>query len=150
MRIHWLNEWKEMGIKFDDLETAFSFVSSDQPFMNRACMSKSTGKTYYQSEMGGDFDEWPEDIDENDDTISIPHKNDLGLGQNLVWQFVDREIPGLADKVRSFFSHRGAYSKYKNFLEEIGLLDKWHEFESAKCKEALIQWCKENDIEIDI
>lgn len=138
-----------MGVKFGDLETAFDFVSSDQRFMNTACISKSTGETYYKSEITGDFEEWPEDADENDDYISVPHKNDLDPGQNLVWEFVNEEIPGLADKVRGFFSRRGAYSRYKDFLEDIGLLDKWHEFESAKSKEALLQWCKENKIEID-
>jgi hypothetical protein len=97
----------------------------------------------------GDFDELPEDIYENDDYIEIPHKNDLGLGQHLVWHFVEKEIPGLVDKVRSFFSRKGAYSKYKAFLEEIGLLDKWYEFEDARAKEALLQWCKDNGIEID-
>ncbi len=135
-------------MNFNDIEDAFEFVSSDQPYMHRAYLSKTTGETFYQSEMS-DYDELPEDIYENDDYIEIPHKNDLGLGQRLVWQFVEKEIPGLADKVRSFFSRKGAYSKYKAFLEEIGLLDKWHEFEDSNAKEALLQWCKDNEIEID-
>jgi len=108
-------------MNFSEIESAFEFVSMDQPYAHRAYLSKTTGETFYQSEMN-DFDELPEDIYEIDDYIEIPHKNDLGLGQRIVWQFVEKEIPGLADKVRSFFSRKGAYSKYKAFLEEIGLL----------------------------
>lgn len=135
-------------MSFSEIEDAFGFVSSDQPYMHRAYVSKTTGETFYQSDTS-DLDELPEDIYENDDYIEIPHKNDLNLGQRLVWQFVEKEIPGLADKVRSFFSRKGAYSRYKDFLEEVGLLDKWHEFEDSRTREALIQWCKDNEIEID-
>ena len=135
-------------MKFSEIKSAFGFVSMDQPYMHRAYLSKTTDRTFYQSEMS-DFDELPEYIYENDDYIEIPHKNDLGLGQHLVWQFVEKEIPGLADKVRSFFSRKGAYSKYKAFLEEIVLLDKWYEFEDSREKEALLQWCNDNGIETD-
>ncbi|MCP3873706.1 MAG: hypothetical protein GY699_11190 [Desulfobacteraceae bacterium] len=136
-----------METKFQNIELAFDYVSSAQRFMNTAYISKSTGKIYYQSEMY-DSDELPEDIDVTDDYIEIPHKNDLDLGQHLVWQFVDIEIPDQNDKIRGFFSRRGAYSNYKSFLEEIGLLEKWYKFENNKTKEVLQEWCKNNRIEI--
>ena len=60
-----------------------------------------------------------------------------------------REIPGLKDKVRGFFSRRGAYSRYKAFLEEIDLLEKWYEFEDSETQQSLREWCKENEIETD-
>jgi hypothetical protein len=116
--------------------------------MNSAYISKTTGKIFYHSEMYGS-EELPEDIHISNDYIEIPHKIDLDLGQHLVWQFVNREIPGLADKIRGFFSRRGAYSKYKSFLEQIGLLNKWYAFEEARIKETLKEWCNENGIEID-
>ncbi|MFC1643496.1 UPF0158 family protein [Chlamydiota bacterium] len=135
-------------MKFQDLDLAFHFVSSAQPLEHTAYISKSTGEAYYHSEMG-DFDEIPEEVYESDDYIEIPHKNDLDLGKQLVWDFVEQEIPGLKDKVRSFFSRKGAYSRYKDFLEQIGLLDKWYEFENTKAKEALLEWCKKNKIGIE-
>ncbi len=135
-------------MKFQDIEIAFDFVSMDQPYMHTAYVSRTTGKTYFNSEMG-DFDEFPKDIEDNDDYVAIPHKNDLDLGKRLVWKFVAQEIPGFTDKLRIFFSRRGAYSRYKEFLVEIGLLEKWYEFEDSKTKEALLKWCNENKIEID-
>ena len=137
-----------MKTKFHDVEMAFDYVSSSQPLMNSAYISKTTGQIFYHSEMY-DSDELPEDIYENNDYIEIPHKNDLDLGQHLVWQFVNREIPGLADTISGFFSRPGAYSKYKSFLEEIGLLKKWFEFEETSTKETLKEWCNENDIKLD-
>lgn len=140
---------KKMTIKFTDIELAFDFVSSEQPCMNTAVISRSTGKTYFHTEMGDNFEEMPEDMYENDDYVEIPHKNDLDLGQRLVWRFVEREIPGLYNKVQSIFSRRGAYSRYKSFLEQFGLLDKWYDFENSENKRALQEWCKENKIETD-
>ncbi len=136
-----------MKVNFQDIELAFDYVSSAQRLMNNAYISKETGQIYYHSEMY-DAEELPEDIDETEKYIEIPHKNDLDLGQHLVWQFVDTEIPGLADKISGFFSRKGAYSRYKSFLEEIGLLEKWYKFEETKTKETLQEWCEENGIKL--
>jgi hypothetical protein len=137
-----------MKIKFEDIEEAYNFVSSCQPFMHFAIISKSTGKTYYRSEMYDDYDEMPEDIEENDDYVVIPHKNDLDLGKRLVFAFVNNEIPELYDKVQSIFSRKGAYGRYKELLSEIDLLDKWYEFENSETKKALYEWCEDNKLKI--
>lgn len=138
-----------MKIKFTDIEFAFDFVSSEQQGIHSVIVSRSKGALYYHTEIGDNFDEIPEDVYENDDYVEIPHKNDLDLGQRLVWRFVDREIPGLKDKVRGFFSRSGAYSRYKAFLEKIDLLEKWYEFENSETQQSLREWCKENEIETD-
>ncbi|NIA28891.1 MAG: hypothetical protein GWP06_03125 [Actinobacteria bacterium] len=61
-------------INFSDLEDAFLFVSSDQPFMHSAVINKKTGETFYQSELS-DIDEFPDDVS-SEDYVEIPHKND--------------------------------------------------------------------------
>jgi len=71
-------------IDFSDLEDAFLFVGSDQPFMNSAIVNKRTGETFYQSELSG-IDDFPENF-EGDNFIEIPHKNDLDLGRDLVFE----------------------------------------------------------------
>jgi hypothetical protein len=138
-----------MRIKFTDIEMAFEFVSSEQPEIHTAIISKSSGQTYYHTEIGDNFEEITDDAYENEDYAEIPHKNDLDLGQRLVWRFVEKEIPGLEPKVRGFFSRRGAYSRYKAFLDEIDLLEKWYAFENSETQKALRAWCEVNDIEID-
>lgn len=135
-------------MKYDDLERAFMFVNSGPQFDNVVYVSRSTGRTFWCSDAG-DVDDLPEDVETSSDYIRVPHKNDLDLGQRLVWQFVMREIPGLEENVRGFFSARGAYGRYKSFLEEVGLLEKWYQFEDEMTKDALLKWCVENEIQTE-
>jgi len=57
--------------------------SMDQKGMHNAYLCKETGRILFTSEMG-DSDELPEDVDDSDKYIAIPHKNDLELGKALV------------------------------------------------------------------
>lgn len=134
-------------INYSDLEMAFLFVSMSPPDENYAYLNKETGDTYYVSEFG-DADDLPDDLDENEDYISIPHKNDLELGRNLVFDFVAANLPDVFEKVRSIFSSKGAYARYKDLLEYNGQLEAWYDFEKRATEQALRQWCNDNDIEV--
>lgn len=135
-------------MKFADLEYAFEFINAGDPYEHEAFVSRSTGKTYILSDVAG-VDELPEDVLENDDYVEILNKYDLDLGKDLVWQFVDRQIPGLKTKVREIFSRRGAYARYKAFLEDLDLLDAWYRFENERTREVLLEWAREKGISID-
>ncbi len=136
-----------MAILFDDIENAFLFVSMDQKFLHNAYLCKETGQIFYTSELG-DSDELPDDIDDTEKYITIPHKNDLELGRALVFEFTSEYIPDDMDRIYAFFRSRGAYSRYKDFLNGIGLLDKWYKFEEERQTAALKEWCQDNCIEI--
>ena len=135
-----------MSINYSELEDAFLFISGQPPFTNSAILNNETGEIYYQSDFSG-IDEFPEDIDD-EKYISIPHKNDLDLGRDLVFEFVSQYMENDLDEVHEIFDRKGAYSKYKYLLEKRGLLKKWYDFENNKTKEALLSWCSENNIEI--
>ena len=120
-----------MAISFDDIENAFLFVSMDQRFMHNAYLCKETSQIFYTSEMG-DSDELPEDIDDPNKYITIPHKNDLELGKALVIEFTSKYLPEELDRVYSIFRSKGAYSRYKDLLERKGFLDKWYKFENER------------------
>ena len=69
------------------------YVSSAMYGMNSAVVCKDTGKILYRSDMAG-IDE----IEDEDDLdwgqcVEIPHKNDLDLGRNLVFEFVEEYLP---------------------------------------------------------
>ena len=133
-------------INFRDIEEAFYYVSSDQPFINLAVINRKTGKTYHQSDLAG-IDEFPENVN-SEEYIDIPHKNDLGLGKDLVFDFVARYLPDKMTQVNDIFSRKGAYSSFKSLLISLNLIEKWYEFEDEQTKHALRQWCMENDLEI--
>jgi hypothetical protein len=137
-----------MSITFDSIENAFLYVSMDQQLLNNAYLCKETGQIFYTSEIG-DSDELPDDINDSDKYIEIPHKNELELGKRLVFEYVSKFLPDDLNRVDSIFSRSGAYSRFKDMLEEKGHLDRWHKFEDDRTKNALMQWCTDNDIELE-
>ena len=136
-----------MAIEFSEIEHAFFFVSMDQMYMHNAILCKDTGQIFYTSEMG-DSDELPEDIDNPDKYIDIPHKKELDLGKALVIEFTSKYLPEELDKVYSIFRRKGAYSRYKDLLEMKGALEDWYKFENERQVLALKEWCLRNNIEI--
>ena len=134
---------------FADIMDAFMFVSSSMYEMNSVLLCKDTGKLLYRSDMQG--------VDEMEDEdgllcgqcIEIPHKNDLDLGRNLVFQFVLEYIPDDYENVRSMFLRRGAYSRYKALLERRGFLDQWYAIEKSREESALRDWCLDHEIELE-
>jgi len=132
-------------MKYFDLESAYEFVNCGAPCEHGAYISKETGKIYYQSDyIDEEEEELPEDIDDGGKYIAVPHKNDLDLGRELVYDFVTEYLPDEYDKVRDFFSHRGAYGRFRDFLENLDMLQAWHDYENRRIQDALRQWCKDN------
>jgi hypothetical protein len=135
-------------MKYSDVENAYMFVSMSPPDEHYAYLNKETGETYYVSTLG-DSDELPDDLEENEKYISIPHKNDLNLGRDLVFDFISANLPAEYEQVRRMFSKKGAYARLKELFEAKGQLEAWYEFENKATEEALRGWCKENDIRLD-
>lgn len=133
--------------KFDELLDAFEFVSAGQPMEHEAYLCVTTGVIHYQSELGDD-EPLPDDIDDAEKYIAIPHKNDLDLGKSLVLDFAGAVLPDALAEVEKIFRHKGAYARFKNLLEHCGMLQQWYEYEEKSKQEALRQWCHDSGIEI--
>jgi hypothetical protein len=134
---------------FSDIEDAFMYVGSAMYGMNAAVLCKDTGKILYRSEMTG-IDEIAEEDDLDwDHCVEVPHKNDLGLGRTLVFEFVAEYLPDDYSQVRQMFRRRGAYARYKALLERRGLLQAWYDVENSREEQAFRRWCRENRIELD-
>ncbi len=129
-----------------ELEDAYMIASSDPGGSTEVLICKKTGKTLVNSDYSGIY-EIPEDADE-DDYLMAPNKYDLDLGNKLVFDFILDTVPDEYDRVRGFFSRRGAYGKYKDFLGRKGLVDVWHEHENVKTEEALRAWAKDKGLEL--
>ena len=114
---------------------------------NRAYISKETGRIYWVSDDPVE-DDLPDDIEESDAYIPVPHKNDLDLGRDLALRFVEEELPDRYDTVRGFFGRRGAYGRFKDLLDEAGRLESWYAFEAQHTQKALKDWCQANQIEL--
>jgi hypothetical protein len=136
-----------MAIEFSDIVESFDFVSFGPPSEHQAFLHRESGKIFWHSEYGSNEEELPDDVF-SDDYIEIPHKNDLGLGKDLVFEFADNYVPNQIRKIERIFSHKGAYSRFKALLQEEGLLEKWFDFENDTQQRALKDWCKEHNIDI--
>ncbi len=137
-----------VAVEYEDLLLAFEFVSSSPPIENSAYVSLDTGKIYWASSLTPIEDDAPDDLEESDRYIAIPHKNDLDLGQDLVFRFVAQELPNDYERVRGFFRHKGAYARFKQLLVSQGILEKWYKFENASMETALREWCVQNDVQL--
>ena len=133
---------------FSEIENAFIYVGSAMYGMNSAVVCKDTGKILYRSDMAGIDEIEDEDDLDWEQCIEIPHKNDLALGRNLVFEFVEEYLPDDYERVRQMFRRSGAYNRYKALLEQHGLLKEWYNIENSREERALRQWCKENVIEL--
>ncbi len=134
-------------MKLSDLEDAFLFVGGAALGECTAMICPQTGQVCLQSEMG-DLDEIPEEAYDSDSWWDIPHKTELGLGRNLAFTFVAQRIPKDIDRVERIFSKRGAYSRFKDLLHDRGILEEWYEFENARLKEEILEWCQGEGIEV--
>jgi hypothetical protein len=90
---------------FSEIQDAFFFVSSAGYGMNRALLCKDNGEIYYHSETG-DLDELDEEEFDCDNFLEIPHKNDLDLGQKLVFEFAELHLADDFSRVEQIFRSR--------------------------------------------
>jgi hypothetical protein len=137
-----------VAIPYEELISAFEFVSAAAPAEHNAYISLDTGQIHWVSELASMDEEVPEDLDTSDRYISVPHKNDLDLGRRLVLRFVEQEMPDAYSEVRAIFQRKGAYGRFKGLLESQGQLEKWYRFEADAHEKALREWCADNDIQI--
>ena len=149
------------AVKFSELEDAYEYVSFDAMFDNRAYVCRETGKIYWVSEDEDDDDEeeeekeedggenkLPADLGISDRYAEVPNKRDLDLGQVLVREFMDQRMPDDYDHVDRIFRKRGAYGRFKDFLDSKGQLEAWYAFENEATRKALREWCEENGLEV--
>ena len=134
--------------KFDALLEAFEFVSFGQPGEHEAYLCTKTGEIHWHSEYGDNEEPLPDDIEDPEKYIAIPHKNDLGLGKSLVLKYAAEFLPDALDNVREIFRRRGAYARFKDLLEHRGMLQQWYEYEATAQKYALRDWCEDRGIEL--
>lgn len=137
-----------MKHKFDDIRDAFDYVSGARQYEVSAHLNLDTGKTYWQGQFD-EIDELPDDFEESDRYISIPHKNELDLGRELVYRFTANRLPDHVDRVDDFFHGRGAYARFKDLLENHCLLQEWYDFENRETDAALRRWCATHAIELE-
>lgn len=129
---------------FDIIEGAFDYVNFGD-HSNSAYLDRHTGTSLYFS-IHGDSDEEPEDFGDDTRYVAIPDTRDLGMGRQLAIQFVSEVRPALRGEIRDAIKGRGGFRRFKDILNQNGLLDRWYEYEAQYERNLIMEWCAENDI----
>jgi len=69
-----------MRVSLKDLREAFEFVCADGGEEHQAFLCLQSGKLYYHSELCDDLDSLPDDVDDSEKFLPIPHKRELDPG----------------------------------------------------------------------
>ena len=133
--------------KFTEVLDGFEFGAFGAMPTNQAFISLERGTVHFVSSELELEEDAPEDLDSGD-YLALPDKAALGLGRELVMEFAQEQLPGDVDTVWGFFSKRGAYRRFKDFLERRGLVQAWYDYESAATEARLRAWCAEHGIEL--
>lgn len=139
-------------VKADDLVDTMQWVSEAITGDNRAYVSRETGKMYLVPEDLGILDEpesLPDDLDDESKYLSVPDKYELDLGKQLVYDFTREFLPEHYNDVRGIFRRKGAYGRFKEFLEGEGLLEKWYDYSDRREIEALVEWGESCGLEVE-
>ena len=137
-----------VAVQYEEISSAFEFVGSAAPTEHSAYISLDTGKIYWASELASMDEELPNDVGTSDRYLVVPHKTELDLGRNLAFRFAAQELPDSYERVTSIFRRKGAYGRFKQLLEDNGVLAKWYKFEAEATEKALREWCAANGIQI--
>ena len=129
-----------MNIEFSKIHEAYEFVSVGEQYAHDALLDTQTGDVLFQSDSE-ELNEFPEVIDPQR-YIHIPTKAELHLGKPVVFSFAETHMPDALTQVHRMFDRAGAYSRFKNLLEQRCLLDQWYVYEERETERALREWCQ--------
>jgi hypothetical protein len=134
-------------LKYDDLLAAYDWVSSS-PDDSEAFVSRVTGIVHWSSSTMELDDKLPEDIEDGNVYVVVPNKHDLNLGKDLALAFAEEQFADSYQTVANFFRQRGAYGRFKDFLEQNGYLEAWYDYESKATELALREWATKEGLSI--
>lgn len=137
-----------MKVKFDDIELALEFVSSGLVGEHNAYLCLQTGHIYYESDYCDE--ELPGDIWDDEKYLPLPSKQDLDLGRRLAMEFAAQSLGDDYETVYRMFQSKGAFGRFKSFLQSRNLLNEWYEYQNEQQRTRLVEWCQDNDVELEI
>ncbi|OJY97064.1 MAG: hypothetical protein BGP25_12215 [Lysobacterales bacterium 63-13] len=130
--------------KLADLEEALLFLDAGGDA--EAWLCRDTGVVHWHCDDADDFEPLPDDIDDAERYVALPSKHDLDLGKPLALEFARTQLPDCYEQVYAMFSHRSAYARFKDLLDRHDSLDTWHQWETEQSRQALREWCADNNI----
>ena len=134
------------AIPYDDLQSAFNFVSAGKPYERNAYIAKATGEVFHAAQIYDAYKRIPADVDDGERYWSVPHRQDLDLGSHLELKFIEEHIPAQFAAAEDFFHRRGAHAKFHDLVAKEGKQALWRQYEHAATEQALRKWASDEGL----
>lgn len=134
------------AIPYDDLQSAFNFVSAAAPYERNAYIAKDTGEVFHAAQIYDAYKRVPPDVDDGERYWSVPHRQDLDLGGRLELKFVAEHMPARLAVAEEFFHRRGAHAKFHELVEKEGKQALWRQYEHDATELALRRWATDEGL----
>jgi hypothetical protein len=141
-------ELSMVSVVWSELLDAFEFKSSGGSEDHAAFVDLETGALHFVSDALDLDEDAPDDLESSDRYLTLPDKNELGLGRELVLSFTEQHLPAELERVASYFQKRGPYARFKELIADRGVLESWYDFEKQATERALRNWCDEHDLQL--
>lgn len=128
-------------VDYQELDDALMWTGGG----GEAYIDRETGRIHWAGDedvLDLDEAEIPDDLEDPERFIPIPHKNELDLGKHLAMDFAARALPERYRNVQACFRGPGAYGQFKDLLADEGKLEAWYRFENEATEQALRDWCE--------
>lgn len=133
-----------MKVKLTDIIDAMDFTDDNSEHY----LDKVTGEIVYINDMYMDraeVEELSNQLDEHD-CFRLPDQRELN-DYAIMEDFVSTLSGSAQEKLEDAISGRGAFSRFKNGIRQLGLQDQWFAFRDEAYKRKAIAWCEENGVE---
>ena len=150
-------------VKLSDIIEGMEFQSDE----SSSYLNKKTGEVVLISdyEMRAaesndpieDVPDWEKDqvlaareiLAETGDYISLPSKydiNEYGIMEDFCWSLEDTRK---GEFLHGLIGGPGTFRRFKDALFKYGIEEDWYTYRSDALKEIAVEWCRENNIDLD-
>jgi len=151
-----------MKVKLEDVIEQFELASeSSQTYLNRITgeihLIPEEVELYVENEEFDEEDlpEWEKeiipvykDINENPENyILFPDQfyiNEYSIMERFSLSLTNEKLRSI---LYSSLKGKGAFRRFKDTANELGILENWYKYKEEAIKELAIEWCKENNLE---
>jgi hypothetical protein len=104
-----------------------------------------------------DFPDWEQDqvriareiLAETGQYIPLPTKFDIDEYSIMERFCVSIDNQEISDVLYDLISGSGAFRRFKDAIYRYGIEEEWHSYHDNALKEIAVEWCRENNIELD-
>ncbi len=88
-------------------------------------------------------------LENQDDYLPLPEKYDFNE-YRIIEKFISSvPVRKQAEMLSQAIHGKGAFRRFKDMLERLGLIDQWFKFREQKLREFVEFWCTENKIDFE-